>query len=122
MFHREHAKRYSQSAPDESMEIVSVRLVATAARADDLAERWLSEPWQAEGAIEESSRDVVFDDSEKPLKTRILWRPSLPVGFTVKGPAVIEEPNSTTLVHPGDLAIVDEAGHITIAIPQEVHA
>jgi len=38
MFHREHAKRYSQSAPDESMEIVSVRLVVTAARADSLAE------------------------------------------------------------------------------------
>src|SRR6185295_4293846 len=53
MFHREHAKRYSQSAPDESMEIVSVRLVVTAARADSLAERWLGEPWQPEGTIEE---------------------------------------------------------------------
>ena len=119
MFHREHAKRYSQSAPDESMEIVSVRLVVTAARADSLAEHWLSKPWQPEGTLEESAREVVFDDPEKPLKTRILWRPSLPVGFSVEGPAVIEEPNSTTLVHPGDVATVNEAGHITIAINQE---
>ena len=111
MFHREHAKRYSQSAPDESMEIVSVRLVVTAARADSLAEHWLSEPWQPEGTLEESTREVVFDDPEKPLKTRILWRPSLPVGFSVEGPAVIEEPNSTTLVHPGDVATVGAAGH-----------
>jgi N-methylhydantoinase A len=119
MFHREHAKRYSQSAPDESMEMVSVRLVVTAARADGLAESWLSEPWQAEGAIEETTREVVFGDPEKPLTTRILWRPSLPVNFRVEGPAVIEEPNSTTLVHPGDVATVGPAGHITIAIDQE---
>ena len=122
MFHREHAKRYSQSAPDESMEIVSVQLVVTAARADTVAERWLSEPWQAEGAIEESAREVVFDDPEKPLETRILWRPSLPVGFNVEGPAVIEEPNSTTLVHPGDVATVGAAGHLTIAIDRETRA
>jgi N-methylhydantoinase A len=122
MFHGEHAKRYSQSAPDESMEIVSVRLVVTAARTDNLAERWLSEPWQPGGAIEESARDVVFDDPEQPLKTRILWRPSLPVGVRVEGPAVIEEPNSTTLVHPGDAATVGPTGHITIAIHQESHA
>jgi N-methylhydantoinase A len=122
MFHREHAKRYSQSAPDESMEIVSVRLVVTAARADNLAERWLSEPWQPEGAIEESKREVVFDDPEKPLMTRILWRPTLPFGFRVAGPAVIEEPNSTTLVHPGDMATVGPSGHIAIAIHQENRA
>jgi N-methylhydantoinase A len=46
----------------------------------------------------------------------------LPVGFRVEGPAVIEEPNSTTLVHPGDVATVGPAGHITIAIHQESHA
>ena len=122
MFHREHAKRYSQSAPDESMEIVSVRLVVTAARTDSLAERWLSEPWLAERAVEESTRAVVFADPETPLKTRILWRPSLPVGFSVEGPAVIEEPNSTTLVHPGDVATVGATGHITIAINAESRA
>jgi len=87
-----------------------------------LAERWLSEPWQPEGTIEESKREVVFDDPEKPLMARILWRPSLPVGFRIDGPAVIEEPNSTTLVHPGDIATVDPAGHIGIAIHQEGRA
>jgi N-methylhydantoinase A len=122
MFHDEHAKRYSQSAPDESMEIVSLRLVVTAARQDSLAERWLNEPWEAEGAIEESARDVVFDDPGRPLKTRILWRPSLPAATTVAGPAIIEEPNATTLIHPGDVAKVNAAGHLMIAIGQERRA
>jgi N-methylhydantoinase A len=119
MFHREHDKRYSQSAPDESMEIVSVRLVVTVPRVDSLAERWLSESWQAEGTIEEAKREVVFDNPDKPQMARILWRPSLPVGFEVAGPAVIEEASSTTLVHPGDVATIGSAGHITLAIHQE---
>jgi N-methylhydantoinase A len=122
LFHNEHAKRYSQSAPDESMEIVSLRLVVTAARQDNLAERWLNEPWQAEGGVEESVRDVVFDDPEGALKTRILWRPCLPAGATIEGPAIVEEPNATTLIHPGDAASVTAAGHLTIAIAPEVHA
>jgi N-methylhydantoinase A len=118
-FHAEHAKRYSQSAPDESMEIVSLRLVVTAARADNIAARWLSAPWTPEEESEETTREIVFDDPEKPLPARILWRPGLPAGTSVAGPAVIEEPNATTLIHPGDVATVSEAGHLVIAIRQE---
>jgi N-methylhydantoinase A len=119
MFHAEHAKRYSQAAPDESMEIVSLRLVVTAARPEGLAERWLSEPWQAGGPVEEGSRDVVFNDPNRPVRTRILWRPSLPSGMTIEGPAIIEEPNATTLVYPGDSVTVTDAGHLFIKIGQE---
>jgi N-methylhydantoinase A len=122
LFHVEHAKRYSQSAPDESMEIVSLRLVVTAARSDTLAERWLSEPFVPEGVREDTFRDVVFHDPERPLRTRILWRPALPPGTQIAGPAVIEEPNSTTLIHPGDVAIVTPAGHLIITIAEEVHS
>ena len=122
LFHVEHAKRYSQSAPDESMEIVSLRLVVTAARADTLAERWLSESFVPEGAREDTTRAVVFGDPERPLKTPILWRPALPPGTKIEGPAVIEEPNSTTLIHPGDIATVTPAGHLIIAIAQEVRS
>jgi N-methylhydantoinase A len=118
-FHAEHAKRYSQSAPDESMEIVSLRLVVTAPREDGLAEHWLNEPWKPDAAREDGLRDVVFDDPEKPVKTRILWRPSLPAGERIAGPAVIEEPNATTVIPPGDSAIVTAAGHLVIAIGGE---
>ena len=121
LFHVEHAKRYSQSAPDESMEIVSLRLVVTAARADTLAERWLSESFEPDGVREDSFREVVFNDPERPLKTRILWRPALAPGTQIEGPAVIEEPNSTTLIHPGDVATLTAAGHLIVAIAQEVH-
>ncbi len=42
LFHDEHARRYSQSAPDELMECVSLRLVVTSPRRDSIAENWLA--------------------------------------------------------------------------------
>jgi len=116
MFHAEHLKRYAQSAPDESMEVVSLRLVVTVARKDRIAERWLNEAWVAEGAVEETAREVVFDDPARPLQARILWRPSLPAGMVIAGPAIVEEPAATTLVHPGDAATVHRNGHLVIAV------
>ncbi|PTW59394.1 N-methylhydantoinase A [Breoghania corrubedonensis] len=115
-FDREHARRYAQSAPDETMEIVSLRLVVTAARDDTLAERWLSEPFVAEGDASAGLRDVVFDDPDTPIPTPVLWRPALKPGMCISGPAVIEEANSTTLIHPGDEAVVTDAGHLVVKV------
>jgi len=115
-FDREHDQRYGQSAPNETMEIVSVRLVLTAAREDSLAEQWLSEPWKTESDVTSETRDVIYDDPDKPLKTKIYWRPSLPAGTEVTGPAVIEEPNSTILIHPDDHVQVTDAGHLVVTL------
>lgn len=122
LFHDEHAKRYSQSAPDESMECVSVRLVVTAARRERerVVGQWMNEPWLPEAEFEESRREVVFADAARPVQARVLWRPSLSAGTVVEGPAVIEEPNATTLLHPGDVASIGNAGHIIIRIGQGI--
>jgi N-methylhydantoinase A len=118
-FDAEHDQRYGQAAPDERLEIVNVRLVVTAGRPDTLAEHWLVEPWRPEAPAAESFRDVIFRDAAQPVSTRIVWRPSLPAGARIEGPAVIEEPNATTLIHPGDVATVSEAGHLIIDIALE---
>jgi N-methylhydantoinase A len=115
-FDKEHDRRYGQSAPTEALEIVSVRLVVTAERGDTVAEDWLSQPWKAEGELQVDTRQVIFDDPNQPLETAIYWRPTLPAGFRFTGPAVIEEPNSTTLVHPGDEVEVTEHGHLVITL------
>jgi N-methylhydantoinase A len=115
-FNAEHEQRYGQSAKNEAMEVVNIRLVVTAARAESLAESWLSAPWTSEPPVPDEYRDVIFDDAATPLKARIAWRPSLPVGAEVMGPAVVEEPNSTVLLHPGDKAVVSEAGHLIITV------
>ena len=52
-------------------------------------------------------REVYFEDGGW-RKTAIYQRTALPVGFTVRGPAVIEQNDTTTLVVPGSSATVDE--------------
>jgi N-methylhydantoinase A/oxoprolinase/acetone carboxylase beta subunit len=59
---------------------------------------------------------VVFDDPERPLEARILWRPGLAAGTEIVGPAVVEESNSTTLIGPNDHAVVNESGHIIVTL------
>src|SRR6267142_593638 len=119
MFHAEHDQRYGQAAPDERLECVNVRLVVTAGKVVTLAEQWLAHPWQPEPPVAEGVRDVVFTDAAKPVRTRVIWRPSLTAGARIEGPAVIEEPNATTLIHPGDVATVTEAGHLIIDVALE---
>ncbi len=101
---------------DEVLEVVKIRLVVSAPRAESLAESWLAEPWIPEAKVPDQTRAVVFDDADGPLAARIVWRPSLPAGAKVEGPAVIEEPNSTILLHPGDRAVVSDAGHLVISV------
>jgi N-methylhydantoinase A len=76
----------------------------------------MAAPFVAEEGRPEQVRDVIFDDPDKPLKARILWRPSLAPGFCVEGPAVIEEPHSTTVLFPGDVARISEHGHMVVSI------
>ncbi len=115
-FNVEHDLRYGQAAIEEQMEIVNVRLVVTASKEDTIAEEWLTQDWTPTDNVAETSRDVIYDDPNRPHKARVLWRPSLPAGFTLTGPAVIEEPNSTILIHPGDKVTVTRAGHLIVDI------
>jgi N-methylhydantoinase A len=49
----------------------------------------------------------------------VLWRPAMKAGDVVVGPAVIEEPNSTILIHPGDRVTVTPTGHLIIDLAFE---
>ena len=115
-FDVEHDQRYGQSAPDESMEVVNMRLIVTSERKDTMAERWLAEQWQPDAERHDETRKVIFDDAANPLDARIVWRPALKSGDVIEGPAIIEEQNSTTLVSPGDVVTVTDTGHMIIRI------
>jgi N-methylhydantoinase A len=115
-FHQQHDRRYGHAAPDQSIEIVNLRLVLSVPRMQDAILSWLSEPWRPATSSPEQRRPVVFEDPERPEDARILWRPSLAAGTEIIGPAVIEEPNATTLLPPGDHAIIDPWGNIVITL------
>ena len=48
------------------------------------------------------------------MRTRFYDRTLLHHGNVIEGPAVIEQFDSTTIVGPGQTALVDEVGHLVI--------
>ncbi len=64
-------------------------------------------------AARKADRRVDFD-ADGLHECAVYERELLPAGFSAPGPAVIEEPSSTTLVHPGQTVTVDEWGNLLI--------
>ena len=111
-----HNVRYGHAAPSERIQVAKIRLTVSLTRDGEAAMEWLSMPYEAEDPQPDGEREVYFDSVEEPLSARIVWRPGLSPGSKVAGPAVIEEPNSTTLLFPGDVAIVSEHGHLIVSV------
>jgi N-methylhydantoinase A len=119
LFHLEHDKRYGQAAVEEQIEIVNLRLILTSARADTIAEEWMAQKWRPSEQAAETSRKVIFSNAAAPIESRVLWRPALNPGDVVVGTAVIEEPNSTILIHPRDRVTMSPTGHLMIDLAYE---
>ena len=64
----------------------------------------------------QEQRLVYFDESQRYEQARIVQRASLGAGATAHGPAIIEQMDTTTVVHPGQRVDVDEFGNLLIAV------
>lgn len=60
-------------------------------------------------------RSVYFADSGQRIDTPIYRRSDLPEGFSVSGPAIVEEYSSTTVISPDDLLTVGKLGELRIS-------
>ena len=60
------------------------------------------------------SRAVYFPAPHGRVKAQVWQRASLPSGWTLTGPAIIEEYSATTVLLPGDQARVGTLGEIII--------
>ncbi len=107
-FHTAHQQRYGHRDDDETVEIVNVRLVATVpAEHPDIVE-----PEPAAPSPRAGRRAVLLDGEWTPAD--ILDRAQLGRGSTVRGPAVVEDEASTTLVRPGWHGVVDQVGSLLL--------
>lgn len=66
-----------------------------------------------EAALRER-RPVWFDGGWQ--ETPVYWRDWLPAGASVRGPALVEQMDATTVIEPGNLARQDAEGNIVIEI------
>jgi N-methylhydantoinase A len=109
-FHAEHDRTYGFSAPEEPVEVVSVRLTSVGAIAKPPARP----PAQGGAAEPKETRQAYFAESSGFVDCPIYDRYVLPAGATFSGPAIVEEFDSTTVVHPGFDVRVDDSGNLVI--------
>lgn len=95
--------------------IATLRVRASAPVSDFALEP--APPGDGTARAEAPTREVVFPGSAHGrVTTRIYRGAELAAGDTVTGPAVLEYPNTTAVLHPGDAASIDVFGNLVITV------
>jgi len=68
------------------------------------------------GVARTGTRRAWFPEAGGYVETRVLDRQALAALGQITGPAVIEDPDSTAVILPGDVARISQAGHLVIDI------
>ena len=111
-FHGEHHKAYGYNRPGEIMEIVNLRLTALGKLPQI---KWTQGKEASAAHIEPVSyREVFMRDGF--VKTAIYNRDEFAPGHKIEGPAIVEQMDSTTLLFPGQKALVDDYGNLRIRL------
>jgi N-methylhydantoinase A len=106
-FHELHGQRYGVSRPNDAVQAVTWRLRASRP-VPDLP----LPPPPTSGEPVPQHADVTLTTG--PATIPFYDRPTLPAGFTVTGPCVIEEPTATTFVPERWTLVVDEYGCMVV--------
>ena len=112
-FHQLHQKQYDFALKDPT-EVVNLRLTAFGyvKKAPLKPER---APSRAKKIAPKSFRRVYFDESGFK-RVPVYERDALPVGAKIKGPAIIEEQTSTTILRRGNLLTNDRFRNLVIEV------
>ena len=112
-FEQLYTQRYGHSRKGKPIDIVALRVVATG-----IVPRPKLSPIAKHNGCASSAgqrRRSVFFEGAWHSDCKVLMRDQLGSGFEVKGPAVIEEYGSVTIVPPSWQAVVDEFGNLRLA-------
>jgi N-methylhydantoinase A/oxoprolinase/acetone carboxylase beta subunit len=121
-FDMEHERTYSHCSPHKDVQIVNVRVTGVGL-IDDIS--------QQEVALGESTpnpssirchKPVVFEVGDAPawLNTPRYRRELLRGGNEIRGPAIVDQMDATTVLPPGCGATVDRLGNLVIVVPPGV--
>ncbi|HTU87413.1 MAG TPA: hydantoinase/oxoprolinase family protein, partial [Solirubrobacteraceae bacterium] len=106
-FEREHEERYGYSDAEQQLQLVTIRVTATAEGADvELAAA------DEESDLERSTREATLNGEAVELD---VLRGIPAPGTHIEGAAVVELPESTLLIPPGWSAEVDDTGTIQMS-------
>jgi N-methylhydantoinase A/oxoprolinase/acetone carboxylase beta subunit len=110
-FHASHDRVYGYARAGQAVEFVNFRAVHTY----HLPPPRIVPPARTRSRLDAArvgERPVHFAGRFEP--TPVYARPRLPLGVEVAGPAIVEQPDTTTVVPPGWTARVEDGGNLRI--------
>ena len=116
-FDREYERRYGHANPAAEAQLVVLHSLATLHMARPELARLVDRDRHA-GAAAPRQRPIFFLEEDRFLDATILDRYALPIGFRGRGPALIEEYGSSTLIGPRDTFTVGKLKEIDIDCSQ----
>ena len=110
-FYRLHERTYGHYTETDPIEIVNLRITATGRATAD-------RPLQAVARVtaDPVGRRKVWFTPDSPVDTPVYDRADLARAQVLHGPAVIEQLDALTLVHPGDTVRVEADGTMIIEV------
>ena len=114
-FDATHEQMFGHAAPGEDAEAVNYRLRASAI----VPKATLKKQAKATGAADDArvgERPACFDSAQGTLPCPVYDRELLAPGHRFDGPAIIDQLDSTTVVYPGQRAVVDDYLNIIIDV------
>jgi N-methylhydantoinase A len=113
-FHAAHQQVYGHNRPTHPVEFVNLRSVHSAPL--PRPPLTMSAP---SGSLEtacQGMRPAYFDEYQAYRDTPIYQRDLLPLGAQFDGPAIVEQPDTTTVVYPGFTCWVDDVGNLLLTL------
>jgi N-methylhydantoinase A len=120
LFHEKHNRLYGYSLAEEGtpVELINMRLVAIGVTAKPKFQEQEKTGRDPSGAFKRK-RDVYLPLQKKFSKVPVYDGFALRFGNQVKGPAIIEQVNTTTFVSPEFDVLVDRFGSYTLYLPEK---
>jgi N-methylhydantoinase A len=117
MFNDAYERQYRYRETSAAIEAVDWYLVASLTTGHDGAASAFVE--NTDGAREAGQRRAWFPECGGYCEVPVIDRAAMRIGETLSGPTLIEEPDSTTVVLPGDRATISPRGHLIVEIRSE---
>jgi len=112
-FHAEHDRAYGHNAPEEPVELVNLRLTAVGGIAKPRLHKIATANGNITAAIK-TRRQVFFAERDGFVDCPIYDRYALGPGAVIEGPSIVEEFDTTTVLHPGYQGTVDQFGNLLL--------
>jgi N-methylhydantoinase A/oxoprolinase/acetone carboxylase beta subunit len=115
-FYDLYRELYSRAYERLPIEVVNWRLVVTGPTPSIHLARHATTPEASTAAAVKDHRPAYFPEASGFVDTPVYDRYRLPAGVQVRGPAILEEQESTVVIGPADAAHIDEYLNVIILV------